>query len=690
MYYQFAQYLVDVNKLKLFHGSELIADDEKTIKLLSLLCENYPDITEKEYLINQLWPDQVVTDWSLSKLVSEVRQLLNDSGKEQEFIKTIRGRGFRFNSDVIKTEENPGADLSQTKEVKANTLSSAHTGNKYRGVIASILLVVVIVFAGFIANDKFLDTKEMNVEQNKSIRIAVLPVESNEDDPINEWITYGIMSMATDLLSQYESINTLPSSLVISTVAGINETLSLKDNYKEYFDAVCGQIGCSHIIAIRYRREHKNDPTLSYQIYQSEKQSVLTEFIETDIIDAANLMLDNLARELIPTESEYYSLENTFTVDRKANRDYAIGVNELFNGDPKSATTYLDLALKRAPNFFWAKAYLAEAMYRSGNIEKSSVIVKQLKSNELSAAQHYFIDHLSSNILYATGKLDESLAISLSLQKNSFALDDPLLMGNQLLNIGSSYQASGDLDKAILFLEKARKQYASVEFGSGEGKVLFNLANVYLARSQELKAIELYQLAREVFIKFNMPGYALMAKHQIATTSISVGKLKFVESELRQMVKQYRTLGDFQGELTSLSDLVYVSMVQQNYQEATDRAERLIIQLENTQFSYLKDHVRALAIFSYLQLNNGEMANQHFLSVKGNWVDPRPEFIFIPAHLELIKGNINKALSIAKQIKVEHAKLWTTEHQLILEQFETAVQKHEIIPIIYHTKNRTL
>ncbi len=100
MYYQFDKYLVDHVKSKIYLDGELISDDEKSVKLVCLLCAGYPDVVEKQTLIESLWPDQVVTDWSLSKLVSDVRQLLGDNGKDQGYIKTIRGKGFKFNSEV--------------------------------------------------------------------------------------------------------------------------------------------------------------------------------------------------------------------------------------------------------------------------------------------------------------------------------------------------------------------------------------------------------------------------------------------------------------------------------------------------------------------------------------------------------------------------------------------------------------
>ena len=136
MYYQFGQYLVDKEHHKLYLANSVISDDEKTVRLLSLLCENSPELISKQTLLEVLWPNQVVSDWSLSKLVSDVRQLLGDSGKDQGYIKTIRGRGFRFNSEVKSFAEKP----NQATQPTASVSSSSKNNNRIAIGIISVLL----------------------------------------------------------------------------------------------------------------------------------------------------------------------------------------------------------------------------------------------------------------------------------------------------------------------------------------------------------------------------------------------------------------------------------------------------------------------------------------------------------------------------------------------------------------------
>ncbi len=665
MLYQFEHFILDQQYHKLFCEGKLLSDDGKTIKLLGRLCESYPEVVDKQVLIEYLWPDQVVTDWSLSKLVSDVRQLLGDSGKDQGYIKTVRGRGFRFNSEVKEL----------TKMPNKTSAANFHLAPKHLKIVSAFLLSLLVIITGF----GVITSENSSSDNSHPIRVAILPVTNEKNEPVNEWIKYGIMSMATEQLSSYQSIQTLP----VATVINFTADLDYKNSDLELFDQVCGQIGCTHLVAIKYNNGSKNNPVLTYQILTDNHRSPISDFSQADILDTADMLLDYLASALIPSENQRLSLEDTYSDDKKANRDYAIGVDELFRGDIKSAKIYLQMALVRKPDFLWALAYLAEAKYRSGEINESAEIIQQMKQRKLTGSQSYFLQHLVSNILYSQGKLEESMAVSIALQKSDFTISDPLLMGNELLNIGSSLQALGRMEKAISYLEKSRQAYQQANYGSGEGKALYNMANVYLTTQRRQQAIAHYQQAREVFIKFKMTGYALMSKQQIATTNLSLGKIQNAEGELSMVITGYKNIGDLEGEMTACMDLVDVSIAKGNFVEAKERAEKLLLRLESEEFSYLIHHANAILARIYLHLGELDKAEFHYNELNGEWKDIRPSFVFIEAHILHDRGHLQQALDSARQIRQQLGIKWTDAHQDILFQFERSTQQSKITPMIY-------
>ncbi len=670
MYYQFDKYLVDQVKSKIYLDGQLISDDERSVNLVCLLCERYPEVVDKQSLIESLWPDQVVTDWSLSKLVSDVRQLLGDNGKDQGYIKTIRGKGFKFNSEV-----------SQHIEQAPSTPSGRKTSYFQKSLLAAAIAIISVISLYLV-----IGWSSTSHSSDSPLRVAVVPVQSDTHNPINEWVKYGIMSMASEQLGRYEAIQTIPVSTVISTLSDAEFAAKKTPSEEQtYYQSVCLQIGCSHLVAIKHRVEN-NTAVLSYQIFNADKRSGILEFVQPDVFDAATMLLDYLVGDLIPDEKQHISLSDTFSTDQKANRDYAIGVNELLVGDMKAAKDYLNLAIKKQPSFFWANAYLAEVYYRTGELKRSQELIAALKSQTkpgLSASQSYFLDHLTSNILYTQGNLEASLELSKSLLNNTHAMDDPFLSARELLNVGSTFQALGQLDQAANYLRLAMEKYQQANFAAGEGKALFNLGNVYLSLSQLETAIEYYQKAREIFIRFEMVGYALMAKHQIASTSVSLGKIQFAEAELRQLVESYKQIDDLQGELTALVDLVDISLAKNNIQDAIARLQLLIPRIDETQFSYLQNHIRRLAAVIYLRAEQPEKAEQYVAMFDGNWADNRPAFAFVPAHITLLKSDFDGAINMARSLKESIAEHWTESHQKILDQFESAYSQKKVISINY-------
>ncbi|WP_185964380.1 tetratricopeptide repeat protein [Aliikangiella marina] len=663
--------------------NQVISDDQKVIELLRLLCEAYPQAADKHRLIKKLWPEQVVSDWSLSRLISDTRQILGDTGKAQGLIQTIRGKGFRLN-EVVTGSESIDTSPSTTQPASDPQPSQQPVTTSKRlfiglGIVALLALGIgVSLIPGNPPPQKDLTTQK--VQEN--IRVAVLPVYLEGTQAIDDWVKIGVMSLASEQLDKYSSISSIPVATVIGQLGNLMTETTPPPLDNTFYQETCEKLGCTHVIAIQYRLENKK-PILGYQVLSSSGISKISEFMEADVIDTADMMLDHLASDLLPNETTRLSLQDTYSANKKANRDYAIGVHELFSGDLKSAKQYLEIAIEKVPDFFWAKAYLAEVDYRGGQLEAALNQINELKRPNLEPTRAYFLEHLLSNVLYSQGKLSESMDVTRQLIDSGIVNDNPLGLAKELMNMGTSLQAIGKLDEAESYLIKSLQNYQKAQFGEGEGKAIFNLANVYLTKDQKDKAIDYYQQAREIFKKYQMNGYALMAKHQIATTSLSSGRYQYAENELRLLLDEYRKIGDEEGELIAYYDLAVVSLEKQDFVEGANRIELLLKRLEQTSYDYLKQQSYRTAVKIALMLGDNEKAKALFAKVDGEWVDSRAAYALIPAHLILNRGEFKQALDKANEIKQKLANNWTDAHEEVLIQIEEAVKQNKIIPLNY-------
>jgi class 3 adenylate cyclase/DNA-binding winged helix-turn-helix (wHTH) protein/predicted ATPase len=118
--YVFGDYQLDTQRYELRRGGALCALERQGFNVLVYLVQQRDRVVAKEELLEQLWPNQIVSENTLTQRLSAVRRVLGDSGREQLFIKTVHGRGYRF---AVAVEEhfpvNVAASAQAPPEVEA-------------------------------------------------------------------------------------------------------------------------------------------------------------------------------------------------------------------------------------------------------------------------------------------------------------------------------------------------------------------------------------------------------------------------------------------------------------------------------------------------------------------------------------------------------------------------------------------
>ena len=98
--YFFGEYSVDVAERQLLRSGETVSLPPKVFDTLLVLVENQGRILEKDWLMQQIWPDSFVEESSLAQYVFQLRKTLRDEAGEHHFIETIPKRGYRFIAPV--------------------------------------------------------------------------------------------------------------------------------------------------------------------------------------------------------------------------------------------------------------------------------------------------------------------------------------------------------------------------------------------------------------------------------------------------------------------------------------------------------------------------------------------------------------------------------------------------------------
>ena len=104
MIYHFDQFELDVARFELRQEGAVQQLEPQVFTVLAYLVEHRERLVPRNELFEKLWDGRVVTDSVLTSRIKSARQALGDSGKTQQFIKTIHGKGFRFIADVRFTD----------------------------------------------------------------------------------------------------------------------------------------------------------------------------------------------------------------------------------------------------------------------------------------------------------------------------------------------------------------------------------------------------------------------------------------------------------------------------------------------------------------------------------------------------------------------------------------------------------
>ncbi|AXT31580.1 response regulator [Pseudoalteromonas tunicata] len=100
MRYSFDSFVLNTRARTLHHHNEILLCDERIVLLLGLLIEAYPDHCQQADLLKQIWPNTVVSNWSIARLISDSRKFFLFAGLHPPLIETLRGRGYRLSHEI--------------------------------------------------------------------------------------------------------------------------------------------------------------------------------------------------------------------------------------------------------------------------------------------------------------------------------------------------------------------------------------------------------------------------------------------------------------------------------------------------------------------------------------------------------------------------------------------------------------
>ncbi len=94
--FSFGDFTLDTGALELRRGPVVVPVEPLVFDLITLLLEQPGVVVSRDELVASVWDGRIVSESAISTAVKSARKALGDTGRDQKFIRTIRGRGIQF------------------------------------------------------------------------------------------------------------------------------------------------------------------------------------------------------------------------------------------------------------------------------------------------------------------------------------------------------------------------------------------------------------------------------------------------------------------------------------------------------------------------------------------------------------------------------------------------------------------
>lgn len=107
MPYRFDEYLVDPGRYELHRKGVVQPVEPRVFDLILFFARNPNRVVHRDEIVEAVWEGRTISDATISTAVNSARRALGDSGGNQGYIRTVRGRGFEFRGEVAADDPSP-------------------------------------------------------------------------------------------------------------------------------------------------------------------------------------------------------------------------------------------------------------------------------------------------------------------------------------------------------------------------------------------------------------------------------------------------------------------------------------------------------------------------------------------------------------------------------------------------------
>jgi DNA-binding winged helix-turn-helix (wHTH) protein len=105
MRYQFGDFELATERFELRRNGTSLHVEPLVFDLILLLLRSPGRVVGREEMVDRIWQGRLVSESTIDGCIKSARRILGDSGDNQSYIRTVRGRGFEFAAPVKAVDE---------------------------------------------------------------------------------------------------------------------------------------------------------------------------------------------------------------------------------------------------------------------------------------------------------------------------------------------------------------------------------------------------------------------------------------------------------------------------------------------------------------------------------------------------------------------------------------------------------
>jgi TolB-like protein/DNA-binding winged helix-turn-helix (wHTH) protein/TPR repeat protein len=338
---------------------------QQPAEILLAMLERPGGLITREELVRRLWPSGTFVDFdrSLNKGVNKLREALQDSADNPQFIETLPRRGYRFIAPVeTQISEAPGStEVRSGASISGAVPSGPPVASRGYGTRTKVVASALVVAVGLLLTLCLSRVRERLLARPSPPHIqslAVLPLVNLSTDTGQDFFADGVTE---ELITDLGKI----SALRVISRTSVMQYKGTKKPLRE----IAGELNVDALIEGTVARSGSHLRITANLLQVSPEKHLWAESYESEVGDALTVqgkIAQAVAREIQVklTQQEQALLAVPRPVNPEAHDLYLKGRHTFFSGltaeTSEKAIKYYQQAIEKDPNY--AAAYYGLAM----------------------------------------------------------------------------------------------------------------------------------------------------------------------------------------------------------------------------------------------------------------------------------------------------------------------------------------